>query len=151
MTACSRRVAPIVMAAALMVGCLVGCSSTPPAESQQAGTVPRGTATMSIDGRDAGTDQNVSCQTIGAVTTVTTGDQQAGSIAVISTDPDPHLQWASIRNLGGFTGSYGKGLGDPAQVTVADRTYQIAGTADGFATDNPSFRKAGTFSIQVSC
>jgi lipoprotein LpqH len=151
MTAYSRRMAPIVTVGALVGAGLAGCSSGSPPEDQQPGTVSRGTATVSIDGRDAGTYQNVSCETIGTVTTVKTGDEQAGSTAVISTDPGLLLQSISIRNLGGFTGSYGDGLGDPAQVTVAGRTYQIAGTADGFATDRPSFRKSGTFSIKVAC
>ena len=30
-------------------------------------------------------------------------------------------------------------------------TYDITGTADGFVTDNPSFRADGTFAIKVSC
>jgi hypothetical protein len=108
-------------------------------------------ASVSIDGRDVDTYRDVSCETIGTVTTVTTGDQQTGSTAVISSDPSLLLQSASIRNLGGFTGSYGDGLGDLAHVTVAGRTYQIAGTAVGFATDRPSFRRSATFSIQVAC
>ena len=34
---------------------------------------------------------------------------------------------------------------------MTGRTYDISGTADGFETDNPSFRKPGTFSLKVSC
>ena len=34
---------------------------------------------------------------------------------------------------------------------MTGRTYEITGTADGFATDNPSFRTSGTFTIAVSC
>jgi hypothetical protein len=151
MTAYFKRLAPIVTAGALVAGALAGCSSEPPVEAQPPGTVPAGTASVSIDGRAVATDQHVSCTTTGAVTTVDIGDQQAGSTAVISTDPKLLLQLMSIRNLGGFTGSYGDGLGDPAQVTVAGRTYQIVGTADGFATDSPSFRKSGNFSIKVAC
>jgi ipoprotein LpqH len=151
MTAYLRRMAPIVTVGALVGAGLVGCSSESSPEAQPPGTVPRGTATISIDGRDAGTYRRVSCETIGTVTTVTTGDAQSGSTAVISTDPDLLVQSISIRNLGGFTGSYGNGLGEPAPVSVAGRTYQIAGTADGFATDSPSFRKSGSFSIQASC
>lgn len=30
-------------------------------------------------------------------------------------------------------------------------TYLITGTADGFKTDNPSFRAKGTFAIKVAC
>jgi len=34
---------------------------------------------------------------------------------------------------------------------MTDRTYDISGTADGFNTDNPSFRTSGTFAIKVAC
>ena len=34
---------------------------------------------------------------------------------------------------------------------MTGRTYDISGTADGFHTDNPSFRANGTFAIKVSC
>jgi lipoprotein LpqH len=57
----------------------------------------------------------------------------------------------SINNVGGFTGSYNRGLGGDAKVTMAGRTYDISGTADGFATADPSFRTSGTFAIKVAC
>jgi hypothetical protein len=88
---------------------------------------------------------------MGTITTVKTGDEQTGSTAVISTSPSLNLQSASIRNLGGFTGSYDDGFGSTADVTVVGRTYQISGTADGFDTASPSFRKSGKFWIQVAC
>ena len=42
-------------------------------------------------------------------------------------------------------------LGGTAKVTMTGATYDISGTADGFKTDNPSFRTGGTFAIKVSC
>jgi len=57
----------------------------------------------------------------------------------------------TIRNLGGFTGSHHAGLGGQAKVTQTGRTYDITGTADGFQTDQPSFRASGTFTIRVAC
>lgn len=56
-----------------------------------------------------------------------------------------------INNVGGFTGSYNAGLGGTATITMAGRTYEIAGTADGFDTAEPSSRTSGTFRIKVSC
>jgi hypothetical protein len=113
--------------------------------------VPAGTANVSIDGRDAGIDENVSCQTIEAITTVSSGGEDAGLTAVVSSDPALVVESVSISNLGGFTGSYHDGLGDAAKVTVVGRTYQLSGVADGFAVANPSFRTSGEFSIQVNC
>jgi hypothetical protein len=34
---------------------------------------------------------------------------------------------------------------------MTGKTYTISGTADGFATDSPSFRKSGDFTIKVAC
>ena len=34
---------------------------------------------------------------------------------------------------------------------MTGRTYAITGNAQGFATDNPSFRANGTFTIKVAC
>jgi ipoprotein LpqH len=34
---------------------------------------------------------------------------------------------------------------------MTGRTYDIVGTADGFETDNPSFRTTGIFQIKISC
>lgn len=70
---------------------------------------------------------------------------------MVSSADELTVEAVGIRDLGGFTGSYNAGLGGEAKVTMSGRTYEIAGTADGFATDNPSFRTSGTFGIRVSC
>ena len=57
----------------------------------------------------------------------------------------------SIRDLGGFTGSFNEGLGGNATVSLDGATYTITGSADGFDTDNPSFRSTGTFTIKAAC
>ena len=56
-----------------------------------------------------------------------------------------------IRNLGGFTGSYWQNLGGDATVGMTGRTFTITGTAEGFDTENPSWRIARPFSIKASC
>lgn len=140
-----------VTAVALVAGGLTACSSAPPSEPLAPGAVAAGTAEVSIEGRDASSVGSVSCQTVGTVTTVESGDQDAGLTVVVSSDPSLLVDSVSIRNLAGFTGSYLDGLGDEAQVDLSGRTYEISGTADGFATDDPSFRTAGTFSIKLAC
>ena len=150
MTGSVRRLAPILMAGALAVGGLSGCSSGAPPQPPQPGTLSAGTANTSIDGREASTD-DVSCESHGTVTTVSTGNADAGFTAVVSSDPGLLVESVTIRNLGGFTGSYNDGLGDPAQVTMLGRTYELTGVADGFDTDRPSFRTSGKFSIQAAC
>lgn len=135
-----------------MAGGLAACASeSTRSEPTRSGTVPGGTAIVSIDSQDAGTERKVSCVTIGRLTTVSAGDEQAGFTAAVSSGEGLLVQTVSIRNLGGFTGSYNKGLDEPAHVTMVDRTYQLSGIADGFETNNPSFRTPGKFAIQVSC
>ena len=92
-----------------------------PQRADKARHLPGGTAIVSINGQDAGTERKVSCVTFGTVTSVNTGNEQAGFAAAVSSDGGIVLQTVSIRNLGGFTGSYNKGLGEPAHVTMIDR------------------------------
>jgi hypothetical protein len=130
---------------------LTGCSSTPPEYSPPAGAVVPGTAHVTVNGQDAGTTTAVQCNSTGPLTTITTGDQTAGVTAMVSNASDLTADSVTIRNLGGFTGSYNSDLGGEATVKMTGRTYDISGTADGFHTDKPSFRASGTFVIKVSC
>jgi ipoprotein LpqH len=147
------RIVPV--AAALAVACataiaVAGCSSPPPAKPQP-GTLVVGTAQVTVNDADAGTTHAVQCSAAGSLTTITTGDDQSGVTALVSNEDGLTAESVSIRNVGGFTGSYNAGLGGEANVTMTGRTYAIAGTADGFATDNPSFRANGTFAIKAAC
>jgi hypothetical protein len=147
------RMAPAFAAVATVVVALAvaACSSSPPADDRQPGTLAIGTAKVTVDGADAGMTDAVSCTTTGPLTTITTGDDQSGSVSIVSNADALTAQTVSINNLGGFTGSYNAGLGGAAAVTMRGRTYTIEGTADGFRTDDPSFRSDGSFTITVAC
>ncbi|MEN3318064.1 MAG: ipoprotein LpqH [Mycobacterium sp.] len=106
---------------------------------------------MTVNGQNTGTTEAVQCSPAGSLTTITTGDQTSGVSALISNKDELTAEAVGINNVGGFTGSYNAGLGGTAKVTMTGRTYDITGTADGFNTDNPSFRNAGTFAIKVAC
>jgi ipoprotein LpqH len=110
-----------------------------------------GTAEVTVNGQNIGTTEAVQCTPAGTLTTITTGDQTSGVTALISNKDVLTTEAVGINNLGGFTGSYNRGLGGDAKVTMTGRTYDITGTADGFDTANPSFRKSGTFAIKVAC
>jgi len=110
-----------------------------------------GTAQVTVNGQNIGTTEAVSCTPAGSLTTITTGDQASGVTALISNKDELAADAVSINNVGGFTGSYNRGLGEDAKVTMTGRTYDITGTADGFETATPSFRKPGTFAIKVAC
>ncbi len=117
-----------------------GCSSGPPDYVPAPGTLRAGTAQLTVNG-----------QNLGALTTIRTGDQASGITALISNKAELTTEAVDINDVGGFTGSYNAGLGGTATVTMTGRTYHIAGSAEGFATANPSFRTSGTFAIKVSC
>jgi lipoprotein LpqH len=123
----------------------------PAGREQRQGSLPSGPAKLSIDDRETGDQQKESCLVTEPVATIDIGDEQSGSTCVVSAAADLRVESVSIRNLGGFTGSYNRSLGAPANVSMTGATYDLSGTADGFATDNPSFRKTGNFSIKVSC
>jgi len=140
----------LTVAASAVLVAVAGCSSPPPAKPQP-GTLVVGTAAVTVNDADAGSTDAVACSAAGPLTTITTGDDQSGVTALVSSEGELTAESVTIRNLGGFTGSYNAGLGGEAKVTMTGRTYDISGTADGFATDNPSFRKNGTFAIKVAC
>jgi len=146
----SRRTPPVV-AAAVLIGMLAGCSSGPPAAEHEPGTLTTGTAHITVNGADLGQFHTVSCTPAGEQLTITTGNEDSGSTAVITNADGLAAKSVAINNLGGFTGSYHEGLDGKATVTIAGNTYSIVGSAEGFATDNPSFRAPGTFEITVAC
>jgi ipoprotein LpqH len=140
-----------LLAAAATMLATAGCSSGPPDYQPAPGTLVAGTAQVTVNGQDAGRTEAVQCNSTGPLTTITTGDQNSGVTAMVSNDDQLIAESVAVRDLGGFTGSYNEGLGGTAKVTMTGRTYDISGTADGFATANPSFRTSGTFAIKVSC
>jgi ipoprotein LpqH len=140
----------LVIAAATMLA-VAGCSSEPPEFKPGPGELVAGTAQVTVNGQNTGTTEAVQCTPAGSLTTITTGDRSSGVSALVSNGDALTAEAVGVNNVGGFTGSYNAGLGGTAKVTMTGRTYDITGTAEGFATDNPSFRTAGSFAIRVSC
>ena len=141
----SRLVAGI--AVTLVVG---GCSDPPPAPPPP-GTLSAGTAEITINGASVDTTHDVDCTSEGALTTIHTGNDDAGTTAAVDMSEGMTVQFAQIRNLGGFTGSYRAELDPVAEVQQAGRTLLMNGTANGFNASNPSARISQTFSIRVAC
>ncbi|WP_041312833.1 lipoprotein LpqH [Mycobacterium sp. JS623] len=141
----------IAWVAAAVTLAVAGCSSGPPDYKPGPGTLVAGTAQVTVNGQNVGTTEAVQCTPAGSLTTITTGDQASGVTALISNKDELAADAVSLNNVGGFTGSYNRGLGEDAKVTMTGRTYDITGAAVGFATANPSFRTTGTFAIKVAC
>lgn len=106
---------------------------------------------MTVNGEDADLTQTVRCRTIGPMTMIETGPEDAGMFAMIWAEDKQVVRIVRIYDVGGYTGSYNSGLGGEANVSMTGRTFDISGTADGFETDEPSFRASGTFQLKVSC
>jgi lipoprotein LpqH len=137
-------------AAAAMIAASVGaCTSSPSASP--AGTLPPGTAKVTVNDRGLSETTAVQCTQIGSLTTISIGHAAAGVTALVSNQNALTGKSVSINDLGGFTGSYMEGLGGKTQVTMTGETYTIRGSAEGFDTANPSRRATGTFIIQVAC
>ena len=126
-----------------------GCASRPVAQ-QQTG-LAAGTAELTVNGQKLDATHSVNCTFIQSMTTITTGTAATGSTVVLDNERGLKTNSVDIRNLGGFTGSYWRTLGRPAEVSATNRTFTITGTADGFTAENPSKRATGDFSIRVSC
>lgn len=141
----------ILWLAGAVVLVLAGCSSGPPEYQPGPGELVAGTAEVAVNGQQLATTKAVQCDSIGPLTTITTGDETSGVTAMVSNEDALKVESVRINDVDGFTGSYNAGLGEPADVTMTGRTYEMTGTADGFATDNPSFRVPGTFVVRVSC
>ncbi len=136
--------------AVLVVGIAAGCSS-PPQQQRQAGALIPGTAEVTINDQKLGEFKTVDCTPAGDTMTISTGSSTSGTTALIANGDKQTVKAVTITDLGGFTGSYTEDLAGDAAVSMTGSTYSITGTADGFKTDNPSFRSNGTFTIKVAC
>lgn len=135
-----------------VVGAAVACSSgQAPAPPAPEGSLVAGTAQITVNDDDLGEFHAVKCTPAGQYLTISTGNDQQGSTVVVSNADGLVAKSVTIRDLGNFTGSFNEGLGGKAEVSLDGATYTITGTADGFATDKPSFRSSGTFTIKAAC
>ena len=146
-----NRVA-FIAAAALMIGGGAACSSGNPSAKPEPGTLPPGTAQLTIDGKDLPLIRAVNCAPAEEyLTTITTGSDASGATVMVSNAGKLAAEFVRIRNLNGFTGDYNRGLaGHDATVAMSGNTYQIAGAAYGYDTKSPE-PTTEPFTIKVAC
>lgn len=144
------KLARVVSGCLLVSGLAVACSSQP-AQQLQPGTVPAGTAEVTVNGQKLATSEAVDCSFIQSSMTIMTGDDASGATIVIDNSLQLDTKSVEIRELGGFTGSYRQDLGGTAAAKLVGRTFTIEGTADGFDATDPSARTTGSFSVMASC
>lgn len=134
----------IVVASAVLMAAVAGCSSPP---SALGGT----TAKVTIDGKSTGGAHVVKCSQTGWDWTIATPDKGNGFTAVVQTGDTLTAERVDFRDFGGFTGSFwGKNIGE-AEVSGVNGKYTITGSADGNYTDDPSKAVTATFRIEASC
>jgi ipoprotein LpqH len=136
--------------AVLVAAITAGCSSLQQEPAQPGALVP-GTAEVTINDQKLSTFQSVDCTPAGDTVTIATGNANSGATVVVANGDKQVVRAVTINDLGGFTGSYTQDLAGAASVSMTGATYAVTGTADGFQTDNPSFRANGTFTIKAAC
>jgi hypothetical protein len=147
--AVKNRVA-LIAAAALMIGA-AACSSGSPSAKQAPGTLPPGTAQLTIDGKELPPTHAVDCAPPEKyLTTITAGNDASGVTVMVSNAGKLAAEFVRIRNLNGFNGDYDRGLGGDATVALTESTYHIAGTAFGYGPKSPVPTTA-PFTIEVAC
>jgi ipoprotein LpqH len=140
----------LVVAAAVVVIGGVGCSSHP-ATKTAPGTLPAGTAELSVNGGTPQVTYGVQCESIEWMRTIRTGDEAAGVSVMLSNAKKLVADFVRFRDFDGFTGSYDRNLQGEAAVAMTGPTYRIAGTAVGYADSKPTVRTTAPFELRVSC
>jgi ipoprotein LpqH len=140
----------LFVAVALVVIGGAGCSSHA-AIKPAPGTLPAGTAELSVNGSSTRVTDAVQCESIDWLRTIRTGDEASGATVMLSNAKKLVAEFVRFRNFDGFTGSYDRHLQGEAAVAMSGPTYRIAGTAVGFASAKPTERTTAPFELRVSC
>jgi ipoprotein LpqH len=129
---------------ALSVAVLGACTPRPQ-------TPLGGTATVTVDGRDA-KFQIVKCTQVEWYRMIDIGGNFSGATVAVDARAEPvTVESVHIRNLSGFTGMYSQGGGDDAKTSLSSGKFTITGTAHGSKADNPNEPATATFKIVVTC
>jgi ipoprotein LpqH len=123
---------------------VAGCASPPPALGTHV-------AQVTVNGNDTGRAHPISCSQFGWNWKVETLDKAPGFTAMFQTGDTVTAQLVEIRELAGFTGTYGQGTVGEATASVSGDEFEISGTAVGFMTERPSETVPATFVIETDC
>ena len=139
----------VIAVAVVMIG-VAGCSSHPAIKSAP-GTLPPGTAELSVNGSTTRVTDAVQCESIDWLSTIKTGDEASSVIVMLSNAKKLVAEFVRFQNFDGFTGSYDRHQQGEAAVAMTGPTYRIAGTAVGFAGAKATERTTAPFELRVSC
>jgi ipoprotein LpqH len=139
----------VVAAAVVMIG-VAACSSQA-ANNRASGTLPAGTAELSVNGGASRVTDAVQCESIEWMRTIKTGDEASGVTVMLSNAKKLVAEFVRFRDFDGFTGSYDRHLQGEAAVAMTGPSYRIAGTAVGYTNAKPTKRTTESFELRVSC
>ena len=139
----------VVAVAVVMIGA-AGCSSHPAIKSTP-GTLPPGTAELTLNDSTTRVTDAVQCESIDWLSTIKTGDEASSVSVMLSNAKKLVAEFVRFQNFDGFTGSYDRHLQGEAAVAMTGPTYRIAGTAVGFAGAKATERTTAPFELRVSC
>jgi ipoprotein LpqH len=133
-----------LVAAAVLVAAVAGCSSPPAALGNH-------DAKVMINGKATNALQPVTCNQTGQSWTIKTVDKDPGFTATIQLGDEVKAQLVDIRNLGNFTGTYWDGNLGKAQARVTPGKFSISGEAQGAFADKPNQSTTAAFDITTTC
>ena len=139
----------VVAVAVVMIGA-AGCSSHP-AIKPAPGTLPPGTAELSVNGSTTRVTDGLQLERLNRLPTSKPGDEASGLTVMFYNAKKPVAKFLRFQNFDGFTGSYDRHLQGEATVAMTGPTYRIAGTAVGFAGAKATERTTAPFELRVSC
>jgi ipoprotein LpqH len=146
----SAKAINLAVAGAVVVSGIQACSEPPPDSPPQHG-LPPGTASVSINGHDTGTNYTVVCNQIQWLLTIETLEAAPGFTVLVEKGPEATAKFVKIRDVAGFTGSFWRdGVGD-GEATRAPDAYTIAGTAYGVHADKSNRPTNATYVIKAAC
>ncbi|MGB8209721.1 MAG: lipoprotein LpqH [Mycobacterium sp.] len=140
----------LVVASAVVIIGAAGCSSHSAIKAAP-GTLPAGTAELSVNGSTTRVTHSVQCEAIDWLRTINTGGHDAGVTVMLSNANKLVAEFVRFHDFDGFTGSYDRHLQGEAAVAMTGPTYCIAGTAVGYADAAPTRRTTAPFELRVSC
>lgn len=136
------------VAVAAVVVVAAGCAG----QTEPAHTKTQDTNRITVDGKTH-TAQSVKCTQVQWLLTIEAAAEPTLVRAMLQLDGEtPTVRTVNIENFGGFYGVAGESVADTdAEVTVADGTYTITGTAQGSNSGDSSTPRTAPFRIEARC
>jgi hypothetical protein len=148
--AAMRRVGVLAVLSILVAAGGTACAPRRASTPADTGVLAPGAVQLAIDGRDLAAPGSLQCASDEWLTTITIGDDASGATVTVSKTEELAVESVLIRDVGGFTGNYNRGLDGNADVTMIASTYDITGVAQGYIATSFE-RTMRPFAIKVAC